>query len=444
MIFLVHVPFTYASIEGELGLADYSYYFVMQAYVPVLQTLGSVVEIADPLSEADEWYRKCAARGEYCVLLCFAPPHRVPLHLECPVVPVFAWEYDSLPDEAWGDKRETDWLRVLAILGRAITHSEFTANVVRRAIRPDYPIVSVAAPVWDRFEPLASVRREAAAGGQRCIEVDGTVIDSRTCDFSDPPETLLGVHPRQQQRLLLDGVVYTAVFCPLDGRKNWEDLLSAFCWAFRDVGDCTLVMKLVHHDRDKAMEEVLAELRRLPRIAARIVLLHAYLDDVQYARLVCATDFAVNSSLGEGQCLPLMEYMSAGVPAIAPAHTAMLDYLDAECGYPVRAHEELFHWPQEMGLILRTRRFRPEWESLMQAYVASRRLRLGDSSGYMLMSLRARESLQAYCSRRVARARLLRFFRAHARALAAAARFSRPRSRLDRLLEFLGRGEALR
>ena len=87
MIFLVHVPFTYASIEGELGLADYSYYFVMQAYVPVLQTLGSVVEIADPLSEADEWYRKCAARGEYCVLLCFAPPHRVPLHLECPAAP---------------------------------------------------------------------------------------------------------------------------------------------------------------------------------------------------------------------------------------------------------------------------------------------------------------------------------------------------------------------
>ena len=47
----------------------------MQAYVPVLQTLGSVVEIADPLSEADEWYRKCAARGEYCVLLCLSLIH---------------------------------------------------------------------------------------------------------------------------------------------------------------------------------------------------------------------------------------------------------------------------------------------------------------------------------------------------------------------------------
>ena len=78
MIFLVHVPFTEDSIEGEVGLADYSYYFVMQAYLPVLQALGKVVEIEDPLQEADEWYRSCAARGEYCVLLCFAPPHRVP------------------------------------------------------------------------------------------------------------------------------------------------------------------------------------------------------------------------------------------------------------------------------------------------------------------------------------------------------------------------------
>ena len=134
--------------------------------------------VTDPLQEADTWYRNCAATGEYCVLLCFAPPHRVPTRLECPVVPVFAWEYDSLPDEPWGDKRETDWLRVLAMLGCALTHSEFTADVVRRAIRPDYPVVSVPAPVWDRFAPLAAVRREARhAGAARSLEFAGTLID---------------------------------------------------------------------------------------------------------------------------------------------------------------------------------------------------------------------------------------------------------------------------
>ncbi len=421
MIFLVHVPFTADSIEGEVGRADYSYYFVMQAYLPVLQALGRVVEIADPLREADAWYRDCAASGEYCVLLCFAPPHRVPTRLECPVVPVFAWEYDSLPDEPWGDRRETDWLRVLAMLGSAITHSQFTARVVRRAIRPDYPVVSVPAPVWDRFAPLAARRRETS-GADRSVELDGTLMDSRACDFTEPPQALIAAHPRRRQQLRLDGVVYTAVFCPLDGRKNWEDLVSAFCWAFRDVADCTLVLKLVHHDRDKALEEVLALLRKLPRTPARIVLLHAHLDDAQYARLICATDFAVNSSLGEGQCLPLMEYMSAGVPAIAPAHTAMLDYLDGECGFPVRAHEELYHWPQDMGLILRTRRFRPEWEGLRRAYATSRELRGADPDAYARMAEAASRRLQQHCSQDVAREHLARFFAAHAAAIGYARR----------------------
>jgi len=441
MIFLVHVPFTEGSIEGEMGLADYSYYFVMEACLPVLERLGKVVEIADPGREADDWYRRSAAAGEYCVLLCFAPPHRVPLHLECPVVPVIAWEYDTLPDEAWAGQRETDWLRVLATAGRAITHSEFAAGVVRRAIRPDYPIVSVPAPLWDRFSRLAPARRDVlAADGPRCVEVDGTVVDSRSCDFGESPEEVIAAHPRRAQQLVLDGVVYTAVFCPLDGRKNWEDLVTAFCWAFRDQADCTLVLKLVHHDRDKALEEVLAVLRRLPRMAARIVLVHAFLDDSQYAKLLCATDFAVNSSLGEGQCLPLMEYMSAGVPAIAPAHTAMLDYLDARCGFPVHSHQELYHWPQDMGLILRTRRFRPEWESLMRAYVASRELRVGDLPGYRLMSLRAGARLREHCSQRVARERLRHFFEAHAAALSAVARDPRPRwSRLREMLR--GGGE---
>lgn len=427
MMFLVHVPFTASSIGGDLGRADYSYYFVMRSYLPVLETLGTVREIADPQSEADQWHRRAVADGEYCVLLCFAPPHRVPVGLACPVVPVIAWEYDSLPDTPWAGRRGTDWLRVLAILGSTITHSGFTARVVREAIRPDYPVVSVPAPVWDRFAPLAERRcAPGTSGAERGVSLAGTLMDSRSCDFAADAEALLAGHPPQSQRLVLDGVVYTAVFCPLDGRKNWEDLLTAFCWAFRDEADCTLVMKLVHHDRDEAVREVLAELRRLPPVAARIVLLHAYLDDAQYENLLCATDFAVNSSLGEGQCLPLMEYMSAGVPAIAPAHTAMLDYLDAASGFPVRAHQELYHWPEDMGLILRTRRFRPEWEGLRQAYERSRALRLGDPQAYARMSAAAQENLRRYCSQAVAHDRLGAFFSAHEAAGAAARRDTPP------------------
>src|ERR1035437_7476303 len=39
----------------------------------------------------------------------------------------------------------------------------------------------------------------------------------------------------------IDGVVYTTVFNPYDGRKNWIDMLCTFCWAFRDIEDATLI-----------------------------------------------------------------------------------------------------------------------------------------------------------------------------------------------------------
>ena len=63
MMFLVHANFAAETIEGDLGKEDYSYYFVLRSYVPVLQALGTVVELRDPHTEADVWHSQCAARG---------------------------------------------------------------------------------------------------------------------------------------------------------------------------------------------------------------------------------------------------------------------------------------------------------------------------------------------------------------------------------------------
>ena len=57
-----------------------------------------------------------------------------------------------------------------------------------------------------------------------------------------PPALLPDVD--QHQQVVVDGVVYVSVFNPLDGRKNWHHLITAFCWAFRDTSDATLVLKM--------------------------------------------------------------------------------------------------------------------------------------------------------------------------------------------------------
>ena len=43
----------------------------------------------------------------------------------------------------------------------------------------------------------------------------------------------------------------------------------------------------------------------------------------------------MNASRCEGLYLPLMEFMSCGTPAIAPDHSAMADYMDAQVGFVV-------------------------------------------------------------------------------------------------------------
>ncbi len=77
------------TIGSSLGLPDYSYYFVLRDFLPVLQELAEVVVVRD-LAEVPSLHDACAAAGDECVLLSFTPPHKAPADLPCQVIPVFA------------------------------------------------------------------------------------------------------------------------------------------------------------------------------------------------------------------------------------------------------------------------------------------------------------------------------------------------------------------
>jgi glycosyltransferase involved in cell wall biosynthesis len=139
------------------------------------------------------------------------------------------------------------------------------------------------------------------------LKLRGLLLDSRTVDLRayGPPGLCEGTPmsfagPPQDCQLQLDGVVYTSVFNPYDGRKNWQDMISAFCTTFRDVADATLVLKLTHHDIANALNDMLHHLYKNQSYQCRIVLIHGYLADADYEALVQATSYVVNSSYGEG------------------------------------------------------------------------------------------------------------------------------------------------
>jgi len=207
----------------------------------------------------------------------------------------------------------------------------------------------------------------------------------------------------------LSGVVFTALFNPYDGRKNWADMLTAFCAAFRDTPDATLVFKLGHTEYLSAMQEMLIWLARMPVFQCRIVIMHGYLEGSEFDELIRATAFTVNASHGEGQCLPLMEFMSCGKPAIAPRHSAMLDYIDEEVAFVVDSWLDATAWSHDPRLAYRTLRHQIDWSSLKQAYLDAYACVRHDPERYQRMSAAAITRMQGHCSRAVAKERLAAF-----------------------------------
>ncbi|ARN74937.1 glycosyltransferase [Oceanicoccus sagamiensis] len=411
MIIIVYSEENEDSIKDNLGAPAYSYYFVLKSFLPALEQLGKVMVVEKP-QDADEIYAK--ANGEHCVFLSFTAPHETEINLKCPTIPVFAWEFYNIPDEFWDGDISNDWRFVLGKLGWAITHSRFTVESVQTAVRVDYPVISVPAPVWDGYAP-----ESAAEIGQVVdnfsLAVEGLSFDSRDCAVDDHLNggELSKAISNEARQFDITGITYTTIFNPIDGRKNWPELMWAFCWAFKEQENATLILKLAAHRADDMVDALLSDLSRATPFKCRVIVIAGYLDQVNYDVLLNNTTYIVNASRGEGQCLPLMEYMARGKPAIAPKHTGMEDYIDESAAFIVRTSLEPSHWPHDPRHSYRTLRHRINWESLIEAYEASYQVAVNDQQTYASMGRRASEILEQHCSLRVTVDKLRAFFDDH-------------------------------
>jgi hypothetical protein len=403
--FLVFSPMNDDTITGSMGQADYSYYFVMKSFLPLLRELGDVQMVAD-LDRLGEECRGSVEAGYDPLLMFFAPPHLVPESAPFPVIPVFAWEFDTIPNEEFGGDPRQNWQATLTECPGSITHSAYAVQATQRALGPDYPLVSMPAPVYDAFAELPDAEW---TGEPRTLTLNGTVLDSHALGLTGEPDFSPMEFTTAQTHVTLSGVVFTGVLNPQDARKNWYDQLTAFVWAFRDNPDVTLVIKMVHYDRDRSCASLLQEMRKLAPYQCRIVVIHGYLEQDSFNDLVRATTYALNASHAEGQCLPLMEFMSAGKPAVSPDHTAMSDYINPADAFIVATTPEWAAWPQDPRLVLRCLRYRVDWGSLRQAFLAAWQVATDDDTRYRQMSAQARTMLREHCSLAVSRDRLRGF-----------------------------------
>ncbi|VEF13773.1 glycosyltransferase [Pseudomonas fluorescens] len=507
MNFILFSDVNDSSISQSLGRPEYSYYFVLKAYRPVLESLGRVHVVAST-AEVDALYRQLLAAGEDSVFLSFTPPQKTPVDLQCPTICVVAWEFDSIPDEQWDNDPRQDWTQMLARQGRVITLSSHTARAIRRAMGEDFPVLVLPTPLWENFAGIRQQHAPVPVNPGATLAIKGCIFDTRTLGLTadaliptpltpeeeaalaaeleaarPPPLTLKrrlviarhylrlwalnrgheqtpavprvkylsnwywegirdllpdNLHGWLEQRLptvcgalpapviepvpldlpdttavvdiQVDGVVYVTVFNPKDGRKNWHQLITAFCWAFRETADATLVLKITQNDLASYYTELMTLLAQLTPFTCRVVVMHGYLDDAQYAKLYEAASYYVNASRCEGLCLPLMEFMSSGKPVIAPDHTAMEDYIDESLAFVVGSSEELTIWPQDTRIIYRTLRYRPDWGSLKSAYERSYHMAKAQPQDYERMSAAAVQRMHDYCAFAPVQKRLADFF----------------------------------
>jgi hypothetical protein len=416
MHFILHADLDEDPIAGGFVPPKRSYYSVLSALRPVFESLGSVDIVVDPNMEVDPIFDRCVVSNEECIFFSFSAPHKVPLGLKCPTVAVVMWEYSTIPTEIWDKAGRSDWRVTLAALGSAITVNSFTARIVKKAMGEDFPIHVVPVAVWDRFEHIRSriVRDWTPAPG--VFHVDGIVIDTallelsidslvpatrpqfatdhETCHAARAATLSLTTPSRSNIRVQLDGIVYTAIFTPSDERKNLYDLLTAFCFAFRDNEDAMLVVKIVHWDKNNYYGPLVWEMSRLAPFKCRVVFVQAQLDDKSLETLIAATSYYVNVSHCEVVSLYLMQFMSCGRPAIAVAHTAMEDYIDESVAFTVDFTQELSAWPQDPRTVFRCERHRIDWESLRDAFLESFRVARQAPEDHRMMGLRAMERMR--------------------------------------------------
>ena len=90
--------------------------------------------------------------------------------------------------------------------------------------------------------------------------------------------------------------------------------------------------------------------------------------------------------------------MSAGVPAIAPQHTAMADYIDSNNSIIIESTKSWSSWSHDPRMLLRCFRFPVIWDSLRIAFEKSYDIAVNDSAKYTEMSAAATDRMKNYCS----------------------------------------------
>ena len=416
------------STEGKnLGAAGYSHDFVAKLFAQLLSRWGKVIPVPEPKKNLETIAREVREQGLDPVHLSVLPFQDVHLSETIPNVVMPAWEFPEVPDHGFDGNPQNDWPATADRCDLVLVSGPFTEQALRRGkakvpirfVQVPTPDPYFSVPQWDSCQkiridcpayvfPQQRVPASSVSLLRRCRE--GVTSLFRNCHVRNwklPTWGRAGRSSSGERMTLpyassstidLSGIVYTSVFNPHDGRKNWKDLLTGFLLALGDREDATLVLKLVTKNAD-AVKEVIRyyQDRDVPH-RCQVVVICDFLTEQQMVQLAEATTYYLQTTKAEGNCLPLMNYLAAGRPGISPNHSAMSDYFDHSVGFVIESHPEPSAWPHDSRLRIRSTWARLVWPSIVAQIQQGYHLAKDHPEQYASLASRCRTKMDSWAS----------------------------------------------
>ena len=252
---------------------------------------------------------------------------------------VFAWEFDELPMADGWPHPFSDRRAMINRFDEIWMPSQHSASVMANLTRA--PVYCVPSPVL----PRPAGRRWRNGAFERGELARHTLADNNFVPLSVFPQFQgdLTDHAKREAQPLWNIIrrvegrpkIFLTIANPHDRRKNLRPLIEAFADYARGHPEAILLIKTSAFDFTTDTINRLIFTHQLARddesleafVSKSIWICNDSLDDDDLDELYAIVDFYICTPTAEGQNLPLLEAMLRGCVAVAPRHTAMLDYI---------------------------------------------------------------------------------------------------------------------
>lgn len=320
----------------RIGVKEIQQYAHLKDFVPFLHERGTVVTVRDAQREIKPIYKLLQYLGQPCVYLFFSPPDGPYSRIACPKIFIAPIDKDAAhPISEEGIRKSV----------AGITFSQEALETLEVEGSEEVLLKCIPPPIWDKFQHLHDPQH-IDQSSLFTVRTNGNILDTDIpslqpdrITFNIPLTSRLHsiisaaiyyktdiyglrqhIGKRRQDRYFatdieLSKIVYTAVINPKHLHKDWRNLILTFAKTFVANPDATLVIKMVGVVSHKIRRAAIKLLRKLS-VQCRIIVIFCHLSEDQYKSLIQATTYVINASANQEFGSSILEFMSAGKPAI--------------------------------------------------------------------------------------------------------------------------------